>query len=131
MALWLPLEPSLFALPFERLDLPAAWIHALALPDVGASLLPGLTLPIEKLTGILLALYLFLIRDPLPRVGFDVRFGLRDVGYAAAGLALFGVVGIPLSTTARPVSLNPTGRTCSWPPWRAWLMVGCGGRLGK
>jgi len=125
LALWLPLEPSLFALPFDGLGLPVgSWIHALALPDVGASLLPGLSLPIEKLTGILLTLYLFLIRDPLPRFGFDFRFQLRDVGYATAGLALFGMVGIPLGLGMGFLKVNIV-----WPGWPDFLGMILGGYL--
>ena len=125
LALWLPLEPSLFALPFASLGLSVvSWITALALPDVGASLLPGLTLPIEKLTGILLALYLFLIRDPLPHFGFDFRFQLRDVGYAAAGLAFFAVVGIPLGLGIGFLKVNVV-----WPGWLDFLGMILGGYL--
>ena len=126
LGIWLPLEPSLFAMPFERLfgAGAAAWVHWLALPEVRASLLPGVDLPIDKLTGILLALYLFLIRDPLPRLGFDFRFRLSDLGYAAAGWVLFAVVGIPLGLGMGFLRVHVV-----IPPWPELLSMILGGYL--
>ena len=124
LSIWLPLEPSLFAMPIQRAlgASVGAWVEMLALPDVSASLLPGVHLPIEKLTGILLALHLFLVRHPLSHLGFDFRFRLRDLGYAAGGWALFGVVGIPLGLGMGFLRVNVV--TPSWPELLGMIIGG-------
>ena len=126
LGIWLPLEPSLFAMPFQGwLGVNAgAWVHALALPAVRATLLPGVELPIDKLTGVLLALYLFLIRHPLARMGFDFRFHLKDVGFAVASWMLFAVVGIPLGLGMGFLQVN-----VEIPPWSELLAMVLGGYL--
>ncbi len=126
VSIWLPLEPDLFAMPFERVgaDRLGAWVSLLALPDVSAPLLPGLNLPIHTLTGVLLALYLFLIRHPLQGIGFDFRFRLKDIGYALAGWGLFGIVGVPLGLSMGFLRLHFVS-----PPWTEFLAMVIGGYL--
>jgi hypothetical protein len=100
LLIWVPIELSLFSL-FVDLILPGADVRgALAgvylLPGTRATLLPGLELPIDKLTAILLALILFQVRHPLDDVGFSFRLRWRDLRCALIGLAGFAVVGVPL-----------------------------------
>ncbi|RME86195.1 MAG: CPBP family intramembrane metalloprotease [Caldilineae bacterium] len=109
LAIWLPLETDLFALPFARLlaRQPSDFFGALSLPDVAAGLLPQVDLPVAKLTGILLALYLFLVRQPLPGIGFDLRLRRSDLASALVGLLAFAVIGIPLGLSLRFLRFNP------------------------
>ncbi len=126
VSIWLPLEPSLFSMPLAHVgaDRLGAWVHLLALPDVGAPLLPGVNLPIDKLTGVLLALYLFLIRHPLQGVGFDFRLRLKDLGYAVVGWGMFGVVGIPLGLSMGFLKLH-----VAIPTWTELVAMAIGGYL--
>ncbi|MBN1936916.1 MAG: CPBP family intramembrane metalloprotease [Anaerolineae bacterium] len=99
LCLWVSIEPSLFIL-FADLIAPGAGFGArLAgvrlLPQVDALLLPGVGLPVDMLTAILLMLYLFLIYRPLKEIGFSFRWRWRDLRIALLGLGLFMAAGIP------------------------------------
>ena len=93
LALWYALEPDLFFLPWGGAPVgPLGWFIP---PDLGAPL-GGLTLPVTKLTGVWLALYLFVAYRPLEGVGFTVRLNQNDGLRALHGWALFALVGVPV-----------------------------------
>lgn len=100
LALWIPVEADLFVLPVDLLWPERGWGARLAsflgLPGVGTTLLPGVELPVSKLTAISLALFLFLVHHPLPGVGFTFRLRLKDWQYALQGLLAYAVIGLPL-----------------------------------
>ncbi len=95
LALWLPLEPDLFLLPWRSAAI-SPLLQAVALPDLSVPLVPGLAIPLEKLTGVALALYLFTVQAPLPSVGFTYRLGREELRSAMIGLGAFALVGIPV-----------------------------------
>src|SRR5262245_8381877 len=78
LALWLPVEFGL-------------------LPRVPLVLAPGVTVPALKLLALDLALIVFLVRRPLPGVGYTFRLDRRDFLLAAVGLLAFMAVGVPLA----------------------------------
>lgn len=93
LAIWFPLEPELFLLPWGG-HLPKAltWIIP---PDAVAPLGP-LDLPVTKLTAVLLVLYLFVLYRPLSRLGYTFRWKIADVSAALVALVAFMVIAIPL-----------------------------------
>jgi membrane protease YdiL (CAAX protease family) len=100
LLIWVPIELSLFLL-FVDLVVPGlgargAFRGVYLLPGVDATLVPGVDLPIEKLTAILLALTLFVVRHPLSGMGFTFRLRWRDLRAALLGLVAFSLVGLPL-----------------------------------
>ncbi len=110
LSIWVPIELDLFAL-FVDLVVPSAGLRDLVigfdlLPGVDALLLPGVSLPIGKLTAILLALYLFLVRDPLEGIGFSFRLRRADAGHALLGLLGYAVVGLPIGLGLGFLRLN-------------------------
>jgi membrane protease YdiL (CAAX protease family) len=100
LLIWVPIELSLFALLVDLVlpgvDLRGALAGVYLLPGTRATLVPGVELPIDKLTAILLALTLFGVRHPLS--GLRVTFRLRwyDLRSALLGLVGFAAVGLPL-----------------------------------
>jgi membrane protease YdiL (CAAX protease family) len=100
LAIWMPLEFDLFVL-FADLVVPGVDLRAVVgsthlLPSTHALLLPGVRLPIDTLTAVLLTLYLFLVRQPLKGIGLTSRLRWTDVRSALVGLLGFGVVGVPV-----------------------------------
>jgi membrane protease YdiL (CAAX protease family) len=112
LLLWVPIELSLFLL-FLDLIAPGAGPSALLsgfylLPTVQATLLPGVRLPVDKLTAILLALMLFLVRYPLRGMGFSFRLRRRDLRLALLGLLVFALVGLPIGLWLGFLRYSPT-----------------------
>jgi hypothetical protein len=105
LCIWVPVEFDLFVLgldlivPFADVS---AWLSGLyLLPSVTAALIPGVDLPIDTLTGAVLALFLFTVHYPLDDhlsngIGFTFRLSLKDLENALSGLLAYAVVGIPL-----------------------------------
>ena len=111
LAIWVPVEMDLFLLVVD-LIVPSADLGSLLsgfylLPEVKASLLPGIALPIHTLTAVLLSLFLFLVHHPLEGVGFTLRLGWGDLRDALAGLVAFAVVGLPLGWWMGFLRYNP------------------------
>ncbi len=100
LALWVPVEPSLFRLLAEvawpTLNLGFVFDGLRLVPGVEAVLVPGVSLPIGKLTAVSLALLLLTVRHPIERMGFDLRFTRVDLWRAAQGWAAFAAVGVPV-----------------------------------
>jgi len=100
LLIWVPIELSLFGLLVDLVLLGVGVRGALAgvylLPGTRAMLVPGVELPIDKLTAILLALTLFCVRHPLSGIGFSLRLRWGDLRSALLGLAGFAVIGLPL-----------------------------------
>ena len=112
LLVWVPIELDLFLL-FVDLIVPGTGVRsALAgvalLPDVQAALVPGVDLPIDKVTAILLVLTLFLVRHPLSGIGFTLRLRWRDLRTALLGLVAFCVVGLPLGLWLGFLRYSPT-----------------------
>ena len=105
LLLWYPLEPELFLLPWGG-ALPGPW-NWFVLPEVRAPLAGGISLPIAKMTGVLLALYLFVLYRPLDRLGYTLRLTGRDAGLALRGLGLFMLAGIPVGFALRFLGWAP------------------------
>ena len=110
LAIWVPVEPSLFRLLLEvawpTLNL-ASLLDGIGLvPQVNALLLPGASLPIGKLTAVSLALLLFVVRHPIQRIGFEFRFTRLDLWRALQGWAAFAVVGVPIGLLLGFLRLN-------------------------
>jgi membrane protease YdiL (CAAX protease family) len=106
-----PIEADLF---FLLLDLAVPGAHLagrfsgfLSLPRIEASLWPGVTLPIHTLTAVLLALFLFLVYQPLEGIGFTFRLRWRDVRDALLGLLAFAIVGLPVGLGLGFVRFDP------------------------
>jgi membrane protease YdiL (CAAX protease family) len=100
LLIWVPIELGLFALFVDTVAPGSGVSKALAgiylLPNTRAALVPGIDLPIDKLTAILLALVLFVVCYPLEGIGFSFRLSRRELRTALLGLAAFAVVGLPL-----------------------------------
>ena len=114
LCIWVPIETDLFVLAIDLVvpgvDLQTAFRGVYLLPRVDALLLPGVSLPISKLTAILLTLFLFLIRHPLEGIGFTAAWRWKDLGYALLGLCAFTAVGIPVGMTLGFLQFHPV-----WP----------------
>ncbi len=100
LCIWVPVEFDLFVLGLD-LIVPFAdvrtWLSGLSLlPSVTATLVPGVTLPIDTLTGAVLALFLFTVHHPLDGIGFTFHLDLNDLKYALLGLLAYMIVGAPL-----------------------------------
>jgi membrane protease YdiL (CAAX protease family) len=98
--IWIPLELDLFALILD-LVLPFAnlkdWFSGLRLlPPVTATLVPGITLPVDLLTGVSLLLFLFSVHHPLNDIGFSFRLHMKDLKVVLLGLSAYVIVGLPL-----------------------------------
>ena len=93
-AIWFPLEPDLFLLPFGKAAAP--WVRWLSMPSVAAPLFPGITLPLEKLSMVLMALFLFTVRMPLAHVGFTWKLSFADFRRAFSDILVFAIIGIPI-----------------------------------
>jgi len=100
LAIWIPVEPSLFRLLAEiappTVDLQFVLDGIALVPRVDALLIPGISLPVGKLTAVSLALLLFIVRCPIGRMGFVFRFTWLDLWRALQGLGAFAVVGVPI-----------------------------------
>jgi membrane protease YdiL (CAAX protease family) len=100
LALWIPIEPSLFVLILDLIlpgiDLQKIIAGFYFLPDVEATLFSGVSLPVTTLIAVSLALYLFLIRNPMSRIGFTYRFTGKDLIKSIQGLLLYGMIGVPV-----------------------------------
>jgi membrane protease YdiL (CAAX protease family) len=99
LAIWVPIELDLFVLLLD-LALPGVHVASLAvgvalIPKSVARLVPGVDLPVHTLTAVLLTLWLFLVRHPLPGIGLSLRFCWADVRCALLGLLGFAAVGLP------------------------------------
>lgn len=128
LLIWVPIELSLFGLLVDLVlpgvDVRGALAGVYLLPHARATLLPGLELPIDKLTAVLLALTLFQVRHPLSGVGFTARLRPRDLGSALLGLAAFALVGLPLGTWIGFLRYDP-----ALPPVRDLVVGIVGGYL--
>jgi len=117
LLIWVPIELSLFGLLVDLIlpgvDVRGALAGVYLLPGTRAMLVPGLELPIDKLTAILLALTLFRVRHPLDGIGFSLRLRWRDLRTALLGLAGFAVVGLPLGIWIGFLRYGP-----ALPPWQ-------------
>lgn len=128
LLIWVPIELSLFVLLVDLLlpglDVRGALAGVYLLPGTRATLVPGVELPIDKLTAILLALTLFRVRHPLSGIG--VTFWLRgfDLRAALLGLAGFAVVGLPLGLWIGFLRLDP-----ALPRWQEVVAGIVGGYL--
>jgi membrane protease YdiL (CAAX protease family) len=131
LLIWVPIELSLFGLLVDLIlpgiDVRGALAGVYLLPGTRAMLVPGLELPIDKLTAILLALTLFCVRHPLsghPTGGMGVSFRLRwsDLRSALLGLAGFAVVGLPLGLWIGFLRFDP-----ALPQWQDVVMGIVGG----
>jgi membrane protease YdiL (CAAX protease family) len=112
LLIWVPIELDLFLL-FVDLIVPGASLRtALSgiylLPSVKATLLPGIELPIDKLTAVLLALMLFLVRYPHRDMGFSFRLRRRDLWAALFGLLTYAVIGLPIGLRLGFLRFSPT-----------------------
>ncbi len=112
LCIWVPVEFDLFVLlldlvvPFANVS---AWFSGLwVLPSVTATLVPGVTLPMDTLTGVSLALFLFTVHHPLDGIGFTFRLSLKDLENALLGLLAYAVVGIPLGIGLGFLHYGPT-----------------------
>jgi membrane protease YdiL (CAAX protease family) len=77
------------------------------LPDVDATLVSDVSLPIPTLTAICLALYLFLIRHPLSGIGFSFRLSRKDLQSSLLGLLAYGLIGVPVGLLMGFLRFNP------------------------
>jgi membrane protease YdiL (CAAX protease family) len=116
LCIWVPVETDLFLLipdlALPGADLAARFSDVALLPRVAAALVPGIELPIDTLTAVLLALYSFLVRHPVRGVGLSFRIGWRDLRHAAIGLLGFAIVGLVVGLRidflyASPLTLEP------------------------
>ncbi|NPA93593.1 MAG: CPBP family intramembrane metalloprotease [Chloroflexi bacterium] len=110
LSLWFPLEPSLFLLPLTlqgRGEILQPVVHWLTLPNVSVPLAPGINLPVEKMTLVLWALYLFTVRHPLDGLGFTWRLNVQDFIQALRGLALFAASGVLLGLAIHFIRWRP------------------------
>lgn len=126
--IWVPLEPSLFTLLLD-LAVPGVSLRQVfagvnLLPGVHALLMPGVSLPVDKLTGVLLTLFLFLAYRPLPDVGFSWHLHWRDLRNALVGLLAFALIGLPVGVGLGFLDYSPL-----LPDMPAWLMSVVGGYL--
>lgn len=94
LAIWFPLEPDLFLLPFGKAAAP--WARWLSMPSASAPLFPGVTLPLEKLSMVLMALFLFTVRMPLAHLGFTWKLTRADFRRALSDVIVFATIGIPI-----------------------------------
>jgi membrane protease YdiL (CAAX protease family) len=126
LAIWAPIELSLFGLLFDLIlpgvDVRGALAGFYLVPGARATLVPGLELPIDKLTAVLLALTLFQVRHPLGQVGFSFRLRWGDLRAALLGLAGFAVVGLPLGVWIGFLRYNP-----ALPRWQEVIVGIVGG----
>lgn len=111
LAIWVPVELDLFLLIPDLIvpgvDLSGQLAGFYLLPQIEATLAPGLELPIHTLTAVSLALFLFLVRHPLKEIGFTLRLGRRELRYVLVGLLAFAVVGIPVGLGMGFLRYNP------------------------
>lgn len=111
LAIWAAVEADLFLLLADLIvpgvDLREQLAGLYLLPRVEATLIPGVSLPIHTLTAVLLALFLFLVRHPIGRVGFTFRLHWQDLKYALIGLAAFVVIGLPMGLGMGFLHYNP------------------------
>lgn len=110
LAIWVPVEPSLFRL-LAQVAVPTLDLGFLVdgiglVPDVDALLVSGVSLPVGKLTAVSLALLLFIVRHPVGRMGFEFRFTRLDLLRALQGWAAFAVVGVPVGLLLGFLRLN-------------------------
>jgi membrane protease YdiL (CAAX protease family) len=112
LALWIPIEPSLFILILDLIlpgvDLQQVLAGFYFLPDVEARLFSEVALPIPTLMAVSLALYLFIIRHPLSGIGFNFRFTTRDLKSSLQGLLIYGLIGLPVGLIIGFLRFNPT-----------------------
>jgi membrane protease YdiL (CAAX protease family) len=111
LALWIPIEPSLFILLLDMI-LPGVDFQELMagfyfLPDVEATLFSEVAIPIPTLIAVSLALYLFLIRHPLSGIGFSFRFSRKDLKSSLQGLLTYGLIGVPVGLLMGFLQFNP------------------------
>ena len=111
LAIWVPIEPDLFVLVADffipGVDLSSQLSNLSLLPSIDAVLLPGVRLPVDTLTAVALALYLFLVRHPLEGVGFTFRLGWGDFWNALRGLLAYSIIGLPIGLGIHFLHYNP------------------------
>jgi membrane protease YdiL (CAAX protease family) len=84
--------------PFDLLAILALWLPVEFdwLPDASVPLMPGVQLPVPKLTAVCLGFLLFLVIRPVERLNYTYQLGRTDVLSALLALAAFALVGVPL-----------------------------------
>ena len=87
LVLWLPVE-------FD-------WLPPAAVP------VAGLGVPVGKITGVVLALLIFLVIRPLSQIGYNFGFTLRDLRRAGGAALALAAVGIPLGLIIGFLVWNP------------------------
>lgn len=104
---------------FQSLALLAVWLPVELnwLPDVHALLDSAVKVPIPKSTGILLGIFLFMVRYPVAGLDFNFRLGRKGFRDALAAFAAFGVIGIPLGLLTGFLVLAPHAVN----PARMWI----------
>jgi hypothetical protein len=111
LAIWVPVELDLFLLfidqVFPNFNLSTTLSDFYLLPEVNAQLIAGIEIPLQTLIALLLALYLFLIRHPIDRIGFSFRISSQDLKFALIGLMGFIIVGLPIGLGIGFISFNP------------------------
>ena len=90
LAIWVPIEPDLFGV--------GQWV---SLPDVTAPLVEGVELPITLLTGLLMALHLFLILHPIKDFTFTFRWKFSDLRDVFSALTVYSLIAIPIGLVMR------------------------------
>ncbi len=112
LVIWVPIEPDLFVLVVDfftpGIDLSSQLSNLSLIPSIDAVLLPGVRLPVQTLTAVALALYLFLVRHPLQGVGFTFKAGWIDLRNALRGLVAYSLLGVPIGLGINFLYYNPT-----------------------
>jgi membrane protease YdiL (CAAX protease family) len=111
LALWIPIEPSLFILLMDLIlpgvNLQQMMVGFYFLPDVEAILFSEIGLPIPTLIAVSLALYLFVIRHPLSGIGYTFHFSWQDLKTSLQGLLIYALVGVPTGLLMGFLHFNP------------------------
>lgn len=111
LAIWVPIEPDLFVMVLDffipGVDLSSQLSNLSLLPSIDAVLLSGVRLPVQTMTAVALALYLFLVRHPVQGMGFTFQLGWRDLRNALTGLLAYSVLGLPIGLGIRFLRYNP------------------------
>jgi membrane protease YdiL (CAAX protease family) len=111
LAIWIPIEPSLFILILDLIlpgvDLQQITAGFYLLPTVRATLFSEITLPIPTLIAASLALYLFVIRHPLRWVGYTFHFSWQDIKSSLQGLLIYALIGVPTGLLMGFLHFNP------------------------
>lgn len=110
--LWIFIEPDLFVLLSDLIIPGIEFSHRLTgfslLPETKATLVPGVDIPLQTMTVVVLSFFLFLIYYPVNNVGLTFHITSKDIRYALIGLFAFIVVGLSLGFGIGFLHFNPT-----------------------